>query len=211
MEILATIVGWILGLATTPAVRYFERRSKRESLRGALRAELADTREQGVATAMYIWMKRGKTGRTQLEWEVRLLEREPQSDFARRNVPLLQEQLKMTDAQMAALAAHTAAEQSGISAQRFELPFLAGHISDLSVFSASVQERLLHIVKECRFFNAIVEEAREYKALTFKPDIGSDNFAIAAANLRRSEERLADRAQIIAEAADELLSVADWN
>jgi hypothetical protein len=206
MEVLAVVVGWFLGIATTPVVGFFQRRWKRRSLSPALKTEVAELREQAAGAAFYIRGAHGTRGRDRLEWFLSMLEQPPQSDFAKRNVLRLQEQLKRTDRELASAAAIGAEPTTTTSAPRLELPFLVAHLTDLPLFSTDVQQKLLRLLRECRFYNGAAEEAQESLRTTFMPEIGSANLEIVTSNLRRQEERMAHRGKVIAEVANDLLA-----
>lgn len=205
MEIALVVVGWLLGLLTSPITDAIGRVRERRDLARALRVELTELRLRLAGYAWYVWSKQGDLTMERVEWCARTLEASPGDETATGMAQNIRGILSNGEQQLNLMNAHNRASsnnQSTMSSRKVEAPFLSAHLHRLIVLKPKTQQQLLGIDSQLRILNELVDEHSLFFQLTFNGDLRDENREVVMSNLRRTAGRIADRAMYIGKAIE---------
>lgn len=174
-EVGLVVLGWFLGLVSTPIVEWISRSYRRRQLRRTLWAELDEFRYKLIMICSQIRFTQARLDSQFLAWAKKHIEaysgvqaeslgRERMMEFA----TLPQEQLD----QFNAAPRHP---REGIVFMRYGLPFLESQLGDLRIFPLQTQRRLLEIVMRLDAFNQTVDQIAANTQRTFDSDLSATN------------------------------------
>ena len=83
---------------------------------------------------------------------------------------------------------------------QYDLPFLAAHIGDLSIFPIAFQQAVLQIKSYLDLFNQLVVALQRSFDQTFNSSLSPGNHESVLSNLEQGYEQLGRRAELIARA-----------
>jgi hypothetical protein len=167
-----------------------------------LTIELGELRQQAALMAYYVWSHHGLFTQERLQWLSTIVSKELQPSRLRdESIDGIKEQAKLTDAQLAPINADNIRRhaESMVSAPHVDAPFLTAHLGRLVVFHLGTQRQLLHIRTQIQFLNQKIDEAARFSAMTFDA-LSADNRTRVMGNLKRNEQGIATRAEVLANA-----------
>jgi len=197
--LIGTVVGWVLGLLTTPIVTWYEQRRIAVALAGPLESELRDVQVRS-SLAVYYFLSKHEITRDELQWTLDTLVN-ADDERATTAIHAVRQLLQLRDEELAAALKDRGRSGSGTSNKRLDLPFLNAQVHRIDVFQPRIQRHLLWVAANIGIYNEIVDEAREYLRLTFTPGITPENFSNVDKNYQLTERKCAERLRIIADEA----------
>jgi hypothetical protein len=113
--------------------------------------------------------------------------------------------IALGDAQYIALANTPSAPQKALWPIAYDAPFLASHLEDLGLFSATTQRAMLRVVSELHLFREQVDAVRHAHDRTFDTSLSPANYAANEGNLASGTTKLGVRAAALIQSINRLL------
>lgn len=206
-DILLLVLGWIFGLFSSIIVDWLKERSQRKELKQGLFTELKALRFRLIATVGQIAFKFGSFDRELLSWLRQQYENYGGAFPKERVLQSIDNLLKSGDKQLAIDAEIVNAPPGNVlSLKAFNFPFLDSQISNLSLFDAEFQNRILEIKTQVNFINEDIELSRFYFEKTFDSSITEENHEIISKNLKNAYQDVGEKACRIVDSITKLIS-----
>ncbi len=183
-KFLDVILGWFLGLASTPIVMYFTAIVERRRFRAVLNEELRETRKRLVGFVFLLRSHLGRIDRIFLRWfeqEVQLFgpgaERSSSLEF-------ISASLKMTDADLS-LKNQKSGTHVTKSVPSVRIPYLSSNLDKIGLLGGTEQKNLDNLLQYIEILNSKVSELSEWNAKTFDVQT-AENHDLASGNAEKS-------------------------
>jgi hypothetical protein len=183
------ILGWLLGVVSTPLVMFVTGFVQRRRFEGVLNEELREVRFRLVSS---IWLLRnhmGKMDRTFLEWTVGELSAYPEGPEQNRLLEGTHRLLELADAQLAAFAARRKDPLRTKSFPRVVVPYLSSNLESVGLLCSSKQKELVNLLHYVEVINAKAEDLAEWTRRTFEVT-NNENHTLASENADSSVEAI---------------------
>jgi hypothetical protein len=194
------VLGWGLGLASTPVVEWRKKRKTVCSRKIAISREFREMALRLVFLIYAVERRQGRLNRELLEWMRPQIQRyggvgpNPSKNF----LAAVEGLLKRSDDELAQFAAY---EKSNTPLHFFYPREEASYATEIVVqahdFEPDYAERLLDILSHLRMLNEAREDGLYYHHLTFTPGMSAENHKAAIQNVSGAGEQIAFRARII--------------
>lgn len=188
---LVLVVGWGLGILSSPITDAIRRRSVKQRMTRAVATELQSFQDALVSVVIQVARRRGVLTHALLDALQATLESSQRSGGSVKSSRTIDDLLRMDDA---ALGAKTHDPRAYLSLRIQGLPFLESHLHRLEFYSHETQRRLLEIHAGSREFERQVDEAARYYLLTFTDGARQDRSADLMANIEMCYARAAEKA-----------------
>ncbi len=187
-ELVALLLGWLLGLLSLPIGDAIRRWRERGELATAIKAELAELRYTMALVADTMKSTTGQRDAGFLAW----LE---QTVAAYKGVdpeqPKFLTALRTLRSQLAGAAPPSqSSTTSGVNLKTYELPFLSSQVHKLDICSIAFQQRVLQIKTQLDLFNSETTFLMRQFDLTFDPSLDAANRVAVRANLQSGYAKL---------------------
>jgi hypothetical protein len=198
------LLGWILGVFTTPIAELVKDRRRKRQLEIVIRREL---HEQQYHLALVSFNAECDYGdgfnRAFLVRTKELIEGYRGADVDPKIKDSIEKCLTMTDEQIAGYAAYSRAKDKGKAIPPFETRYLVAVMGDLRLFSPEFQTKLLAVRADLGKLNFHIQAASDYERFTFTvTDPGnhkavSDNNRLGLRQVARLARRTAERIEAL--------------
>lgn len=198
------MLGWIIGVFTTPVAEFVKDRRRQRQLAVAIHRELQELQYQLALVSFTTEIDFGDGfNRDYIIRTKQLI-----SGYGGANVdPKMMENvdrfLKMTDDQIAGYVAHSQAKNIGQVIPPFETRYLDSVMGDLRLFSRDFQTRLMSIRTDLGMLNFHIRTATEYERFTFTLT-DAHNHKVVGDNNRKSLKAVARLGRRVAEKIEAL-------
>ena len=202
MQDLALLVlGWLLGLFSTPLGSFLKRPWDRKEFKQALLAELGRLAYRMAHVVFMMEQLFGTLDRVLLQWLLGALQRYEKEESQTNLLVGIRGLLQFDDAQLVEALARKRREAvgQGITVKESHLPFLETHLGDLRLFKPVVQRHILEVITQLGLYNAHVADAREWFRMTFDQSLNETNHRAVEDNLERTYKNMAERARFLVE------------
>ena len=195
-DVALLLLGWALGILSSPITDAIRRRVAKQRLTRALRTEMRSLQDSLAGVVINIARRRGVLTRPLLEAMSSLLKASghvPGQGKAVRTIDgLLESELVGTAG--AATPDVTPNPRAPLSVRVYGAPFLDSHFHRLDLYSLEVQRMLVEIHAELQTFNQHAADAMSYHQMTLGNAVSGDHLEALAANLESSYEHAAEKA-----------------
>lgn len=192
MEIIAVVVGWLLGILSTPIVEWLKERRLRKQLRLGILTELSEVRVRLAMSVFTVSNRFGEVDGKLLDWfSAAIVEYQgmhPTPEIKK----ILDKHGTLTDEQLKQLYAAT---NTIPSFKKVRLPYLDSKIGALSLLEEPTQAILFEIRTKVDIVNEIIEDIQFYHKLTFDSSIVESNHEKVSGNLNDAIRQVGDQAR----------------
>jgi hypothetical protein len=204
------LVGWALGILSSPITDAIRRRSVKQRITRAVRTELMSLQDSFAGVVLQISRRRGVLTHSLLDALQTTLISSGHSRGASKSLKLIDDLMGLDEA---ALAAGRGSQAGGtrafLSLKVQGVPFLESHLHRLEFYSPETQRRLLEIHAGSQVFNQHVDEAMHQQMLTFDPGISEPNLASLLVNIELCYGGAAEKASELVSQIATLLQSAE--
>ena len=193
------VLGWALGLASTPVVEWRKKRKRLRSTKIAISRDLGELAHRLLMVVYSLELSRGELDRATLEWlqpHVRRYAGPNPTDNVLASIEML---LKASDSQTSQVSAYEQARTPPGFLPREEASYASSAAAEAHDFEPDYALRLLDIPSHLRMYNEVRADALHYHHLTFEPGVTDDNHTLAVRNLDSANEHIAMRARVLVE------------
>ena len=188
---LVLLVGWGLGILSSPITDAIRRRSVKQRMTRAVATELQSLQDALASVVIQVSRRRGVLTHSLLDALQATLESSLRSGGSAKTLRTIEDLLRIDDA---VLATKPAGRRTFLSLRIQGLPFLESHLHRLEFYSHETQRRLLEIHAGSKEFDRLVEETARYHLLTFSEATHQDHSADLIANIEMCYARAAEKA-----------------
>jgi len=181
-ELVALLLGWLLGLLSLPIGDSIRRGYERNRLARAIKSELVELRYTMALVADNMRAATGTQDDAFLAWLEGTVESYTGSDAEQPGFLAAVRQLRITLA--GAIPPKRPSSGSGLHLKTYDLPFLTSQVQQISIFSIEFQQQVLQIKAQLELFNAEMAFLMKQYELTFNPSLDATNRAIIQGNLQ---------------------------
>lgn len=201
------ILGWLFGLLGPAITRKIEQERNATIIQKGIATELKELASRLAVVSSLITARFGDYTKEHLRWVIHVLENSDESPSYVSLIESFRKQVALEDRDFEALVAHQRAEgNTGLGLKKYQAPYLAAKIGELSLFSEDAQRALLEVITNLQMFNEEVDTARYYFKLTYDESLSSENHAHVKVSVVQSYLNVSHRATIVADAAIDYLS-----
>jgi hypothetical protein len=205
-ELAGLLVGWALGLLSSPIIDWIRRRSDKPRITRALRTELRHLQDTLALVVIRISERRCSLTRATLEALRSTLVASGQVAGAGMSLTAIEGYLKHDDPTLAAFQARNAAGPSkSPSLKTYGLPYLESQLQRLELYSPETQRRLLEIRAGLDLFNQLAADSMRYHFMTFEGGISPENHDAVVNNAERGFDHAGAKANDLVTRIAELL------
>lgn len=193
-EILGVVVGWFLGVFSTPLVMYFTGIVERRRFKDVLKEELREVRFRLALSVYQLRMHLRKIDRPFLEWMV--IEMNAYSDDPLRNSTLVgvRAALNLTDAELITFNSQPRDPLGTKSFPRVVLPYLSSKMDSVGLLCSGKQKELVNFMHYVEVINVKSAELAEWNVLSFQVE-SNENHVRASGNADVSIQAIAASAE----------------
>ena len=207
-QVALLIVGWVIGLLSTPITTAIQRRRERLDLAAAIETELQEIRERMLVVAYAYWRKVGELTPARLEHITAVLERSSSNPALVAMAKNLREIIAAAAGELEILntprpTRHERPDEL-FRARAVQAPFLESNLARLAVFRRASVRALLSIESQFRLYNQLVDEFRELSASIEGADASSMSVVFRHGQTLETERAIAERAEYIADRIGEI-------
>jgi hypothetical protein len=169
--LLMLVLGWLLGLvAPLISDRITQGQETRKELVPGVRSDLIELQFKLGFLRYALAIRFGTYDGEFLKWLKPIVDDYNQIYPDQKVFPEIDERLKMTDAQLAALAQASQSDTSkaGISLRKYDIAFIESQLDKLGRLDVETHRLILVIRARLGYLNEMVDEARVYFRLTFE-------------------------------------------
>jgi len=204
------VVGWGLGILSSPITDAIRRRSVKQRITRAVRTELMSLQDSFAAVVIQISHRRGVLTHSLLDALQSTLISSGQSSDTSKALKRIDELMRLDEAALAAGRGSPAdGPRAFLSLKVPGVPFLESHLHRLEFYSHETQRRLLEIHAGSQIFNQHVDEALHQQMLTFDPGISEAHLASLLVNIELCYGRAAEKASELVSQIAALLQSAE--
>ena len=195
MSLVLLVMGWALGILSSPITDAIRRRSVRQRITRAIGTELRALQDAFAIVVIQVSGRRGALTHSLLEALMSTLMTSGHSIASSKALKVIDERVgsgmgeRMTSAAMerGPLPVSLALKVQGV-------PFLESHLHRMDFYTHETQRQLLEICAGSQIFNQYADEAARYQLLTFSHGTGPGTTAALVANVEQCQEQAAEKA-----------------
>ena len=209
MKELALIVfGWLLGLLGPGIVNAIKKRYQRNEVKAAIDSELSEIQYRLAGSAYVIRVRYGAVDQSFLAWILPIFKKYRGVYASKQLLDALERQCELTEEQLAAIGEYQKSDGTrALTLRKYSTPFLDSHVAIASWFSSNLQASLFELKAQIGLLNDQVEEAKNYRAMTFQADLSNENYLAVREDLERVYKLIAERSESIAKAISGIQSM----
>lgn len=201
--------GWLLGLFGPSIVDAIKKRSLRQEIRFAIESELGEVQYRLTASVYIINLRYGALDKKLLGCVLPIMKKYKGVYATDRLLKSLESNLELNDEQLAALGEIQKSDGSqALTLRKFSTPFLDTHIGNIGLFSCEFQVAVFELKTQIGLLNDQIEDTKSYRAMTFAPDISSENYTAVCHDLEKTYQLIGDRSRTIADAINRISSLS---
>jgi hypothetical protein len=206
-NVLFLILGWLLGILSPLIVERVRKQYQTNEVKQGIITELKETRSRLAAKVYLLASRLGRYDRNLLIWISNALQEYEGSEPKEELIQAIQNQLKLTDQQLSALAQTVKFKPGGgLSLKSYSLPFLNANLNLLSLFPIDFQTGILEIRAQIDLLNQEIEECRFFYGKTFDSGLSEENYHVIVDNTRAKYQLIESAARRIADSIKNLVS-----
>lgn len=194
MDLFSVILGWLLGVLSTPLVMYLTATVERRRFKNVLQEELRETRFRLTALIFSLRNHLGTIDRSTLQWIVSELESYPQRPERDKLLEGTQRLNELTDAQLTALATRPRDPLGTKAVSKVVTPYLSAKLDSIGLLCADKQKDLVNLLHYVEVINLKATEMADWDRRTFEVT-NDDNHALAAGNSESSMKAIITAAE----------------
>ena len=175
------ILGWLLGVLSTPLVMYFTAIVERRRFENVLKEELREVRFRLAASIYSLRSHLGQIDRPALEWIAAELNAYPEEPVRDRLLAGIRQMLQLTDAQLAALATQPRNPLGTKAVPKVAIPYLSAKVESVGLLCSDKQKELVNLLHYVEVINIKVEELAGWNRVTFEVT-NDENHTLASGN-----------------------------
>jgi len=205
------LLGWVLGIVSSPVTDAIRRRSAKQRLTRALRTELRSLQDTLAWAVVQIDKRRGVLTYSLLEALMSTLQSSGHVPGQGKAIKAIEGLLQQDEWALSGTLPSDASPpaRAPMSLRVFGEPFLDTHIHRLDLYSLDTQRQLVEIHSGLQIYNQHADEATSYHQLTFAKDVAKERLDALALNLEASYERAGERASDLVSRIAVLLQQAE--
>lgn len=188
------ILGWLLGVLSTPLTMYATDFVERRRFKSVLKEELREVRFRLAVIVYTLRLHLTKMDRASLEWISAELSAYPGNPERDRLISSLRPLLDLTDAQLAALANQSRNPLGTKAVPRIGVPYLSAKLESIGLLCSSKQKELVNLLHYVEVMNVKAEELAGWNQRTFEVT-NNENHALAAGNADTSIQAIITAAE----------------
>jgi hypothetical protein len=212
VSLLLLVLGWALGILSSPITDAIRRRSVKQRITRAIRTELLSLQDSFADVVIQVSRRRGVLTHAFLDALQTTLISSSQSSDASKTLRLIDDLLRQDEAAFGGGRGSMSAGPGAFLSLRVQgVPFLEAHLDRLEFYTHETQRRLLEIHAGTQVFGQYAEEALHQQMLTFDPGIGEANRSALLANIESCYGRAAEKASELVSQITALLHSAEMS
>lgn len=181
-ELVALVMGWLLGLLSLPIGDAIRRGYERGRLAKAIKSELMELRYTMALVADNMKSATGTQDDGFLAWLDATVASYTGTDADQPGFLAAVRQLRSKLA--GAIPPKHLSAGSGLHLKTYDLPFLTSQVQRISIFSIEFQQQVLQIKAQLEQFNSDMAFLMRQYELTFNPSLDATNRAVIQGNLQ---------------------------
>lgn len=210
-DLVLLVIGWVLGIVSSPITDAIRRRMAKQRFSRALRTELRSLQDTLAFVVIQIARRRRVLSRSLLEALLSTLQASGQVPGQGRAIKAIEGQLEVDDlAQTGTTPPATFPQPLAPQVLRANGgSFLDAHFHRLDLYSVGTQRLLVELHAGTAIYNEHVSEAMNYHLMTFDTGIGKTRREALLAAIETCYERAAERASDLVSRIAELLQTPE--
>jgi len=194
-DLVLLLVGWGLGILSSPITDLIRRRTAKQRLTRALRTELRSLQDSLACVVIQITRRRGTLTRPLLEALMSTLKTSglvaSQGRAIKTIEGLLEDDAPLTAGHAPEAASHPRAP---LTLRVYGIPFLDSHFHRLDLYSLETQRMLVELHAGLQLYNQHANEAMDYHQMTFATGSEKERLDALAVNVETCYERALEKA-----------------
>jgi len=194
-DLVLLLVGWGLGILSSPITDLIRRRTAKQRLTRALRTELRSLQDSLACVVIQITRRRGTLTRPLLEALMSTLKTSglvaSQGRAIKTIEGLLEDDAPLTAGHAPESASHPRAP---LTLRVYGIPFLDSHFHRLDLYSLETQRMLVELHAGLQLYNQHANEAMDYHQMTFATGSEKERLDALAVNVETCYERALEKA-----------------
>ena len=189
------VIGWALGILSSPITDAIRRRSVKERITRAIRTELRSLQDSFATVVIQVSRRRGDLTHSLLDALMGTLMSSGQLPGGSKSLKLIDDLID-SGANLRTLtrAREAAGDWAYLSVKVQGVPFLESHLHRLDFYSHETQRQLLEIHAGCEIFNQFADEAMRYHLMLFGEGIDQERRSALQCNIEKCYERAGEKA-----------------
>lgn len=188
------ILGWILGVLSTPLVMYCTSEVERRRFKNVLIEELREVRFRLIASIYLLRTHLGSVDRSSLQWMTEELNAYKDKSEQEKLISGINGLLQLSDVQLVALANHGRNPLNSKSFPRVVLPYLSSKVDSVSLLKSNKQKELINLLHYVEVINVKGEELAYWNQHTFVATSNA-NHTLASGNADTSMQAIIQSAE----------------
>ncbi len=197
MDIVYIILGWLLGLLTSPLALRIERKYRQKDYKFAIFSELKIFAARSNMVFFKIRKHLGTLDKSSLEWIVKTY-KQYDPDINQELINVTKELLETSDEEFEnKMNRFKAAENISLGLKTFSLPLTDSLLENISILDSEFQRKILEIKAQVDMLNQEIENSKYYFNLTFNPESLSINKDVLRTNIKSSYNMIQEKCKYI--------------
>jgi len=205
-ELVAIIIGWLLGLVSTAGAWLVGTIVKRSRFEKTVKVELNEVRVKVASFVFLVSSKRGGIDKETVGWCLNQLKKCPGTDECKRiidNLTLISESEEEHLDQSNRNTASTLTDLPALAMPRVYLPFLSSNADSIALVCENKRAALVQILSHIEVLNGKIDDMTFWDRLTFDPGNNS-NYTTAIQNSEMSKDAILAACKRIANLIDQI-------
>ena len=170
VEIIAVIIGWLLGILSTPLVIYFSGLVERKRFKDVLNEELREVRFRLALSVYQLRLHLSKIDRPFLEWMALEMGVYSEDPVRISTLKVVQSMLDHSDTDLLAINSENRKLLVTKSFPKVILPYLSSKIDSIALLPSAKQKELVNLLHYVETINVKSSELDEWNFLSFQVD-----------------------------------------
>lgn len=189
------LVGWGLGILSSPITDLIRRRTAKQRLTRALRTELRSLQDSLACVVLQITRRRGTLTRPLLEALMSTLKASGLVASQGRAIKTIEGLLEMDESPLTGQAPDVApSPRAPLALRVYGVPFLDSHFHRLDLYSLETQRMLVELHAGLQLYNQHANEAMDYHQMTFATGSERERLDALAVNVETCYDRAVEKA-----------------
>jgi len=195
-DVALLLVGWALGILSSPITDALRRQSAKHRLTRALRTELRSLQDTLAWVVIQVDKRRGVLTHSLLEALMGTLQSSGHVPGQGKAIKAIDGLLQLDELAPAGTPPPdpAPASRAPLSLRVFGVPFLDTHIHRLDLYSLETQRQLVEVHSNLQIYNQHADEATTYHQLTIATDVTKERLDALRVSLESSYEHAGERA-----------------
>jgi len=194
VEIMAVIIGWLLGILSTPLVIYISGEVERRRFKDVLKEELREVRFRLALSAYQLRLHLRKIDRSFLEWMVVEMNAYTNDPLRNSTLEVVRSMLRLSNEDLLAINSELRNPVGTKSFPKVILPYLSSKTEAIALLCSAQQKELVNLLHYVETINVKSTELAEWNVVSFQID-NNENHARASRNADGSIQAISDAAE----------------